>query len=168
LLGTRNSGMMDAHDASRGDRVVDDQPGAMEGRATEARSMGATLTSMEQYDFRVPLQTPASVMYAEFQRDPLLPGGIVADGETVVGLLSRQRFFQQLSHRYGASLFLDAPVQKILGTGPSCRPFRPTSKRPAVAAFFSCGPSWTTSSITRSATPWCWSNAAHATTDTLA
>ena len=29
-----------------------------------------------------------------------------------------QRFFQQLGHRFGASLFLDAPVQKILGSGP--------------------------------------------------
>ena len=78
------------------------------------------MASVEQYDFRVSPQTPASVMYAEFQRDPMLPGAIVADGETVVGLLSRQRFFQQLSHRFGASLFLDAPVQKILGTGPGC------------------------------------------------
>ena len=58
-------------------------------------------------------------MYAEFQRDPLLPGGIVAEGQTVIGLLSRQRFFQQLGHRFGASLFLDAPVQKILATGPT-------------------------------------------------
>ncbi len=80
--------------------------------------MGATLASVEQYGFRVSPQTPASVMYAEFQRDPLLPGGIVAEGEKVVGLLSRHRFFQQLSHRFGASLFLDAPVQKILATGP--------------------------------------------------
>ena len=51
--------------------------------------MGATLASVEQYDFRVSPQTPASVMYAEFQRDPMLPGGIVADGEKVIGLLSR-------------------------------------------------------------------------------
>ena len=35
----------------------------------------------------------------------------------VVGLISRQRFFQLLGHRFGASLFLDAPVQKILAAG---------------------------------------------------
>ena len=106
--------------ARLGERVFARQAAAMEANTSRARSMGATLASVEQYDFRVSPQTPASVMYAEFQRDPMLPGGIVADGEKVVGLLSRQRFFQQLSHRFGASLFLDAPVQKILGTAPSC------------------------------------------------
>ena len=39
------------------------------------------------------------------------------------------------------------------------RPIRPTSRGPAAAAFSSCGPSWTTSSTTTSATPWSWSNA---------
>ncbi len=97
--------MMDEHVTLLDDRFVDGPVGTPEADAAESRSMGATLASVEQYDFRVSPQTPASVMYAEFQRDPLLPGGIVADGETVVGLLSRQRFFQQLSHRFGASLF---------------------------------------------------------------
>ena len=109
--------MMDENVTLLDDRFVDGLMGA-DAEACEVRSMGATLASVEQYDFRVSPQTPASVMYAQFQRDPLLPGGIVADGETVVGLLSRQRFFQQLSHRFGASLFLDAPVQKILATAP--------------------------------------------------
>jgi two-component system, sensor histidine kinase and response regulator len=79
---------------------------------------GDTLASIEQYDFRVTPLTPASAVHAEFQRDPMMPGCIVADCEQVLGLLSRQRFFQQLGHRFGASLFLDAPVQKILATGP--------------------------------------------------
>ncbi len=57
-------------------------------------------------------------MYAEFLRDPMLPGAIVAEGDQVLGLISRQRFFQLLSHRFGASLFLDAPVQRILAAGP--------------------------------------------------
>ncbi len=109
--------MMDENVTLLDDRFVDGSMGA-DAEACEVRSMGATLASVEQYDFRVSPQTPASVMYAQFQRDPLLPGGIVADGETIVGLLSRQRFFQQLSHRFGASLFLDAPVQKILATAP--------------------------------------------------
>ena len=79
---------------------------------------GATLASVAQHDFRLPPQSPASVLYAEFQRDPMLPGAIVSVGDEVIGLVSRQRFFQLLSHRFGASLFLDAPVQKILGAGP--------------------------------------------------
>ena len=47
---------------------------------------------------------------------------------------------------------------------PPCpiRPIRPTSRCPAAAAFSSCGPSWTKSFITTSATPWSWSNAASA------
>jgi two-component system, sensor histidine kinase and response regulator len=83
----------------------------------DTESTAGTLASVAQYDFRVSPQTPASRVYAEFQRDPMLPGCIVADGQKVLGLLSRQRFFQQLGQRFGASLFLDAPVQKILGMG---------------------------------------------------
>ena len=85
--------MMDEHVTLLDDRFVDGPVGTPEADAAESRLMGATLASVEQYDFRVSPQTPASVMYAEFQRDPLLPGGIVADGETVVGLLSRRGSF---------------------------------------------------------------------------
>ncbi len=77
-----------------------------------------TLAGVAQHDFRLSPQTPASALYAEFQRDAMLPGAIVAEGAEVLGLISRHHFFQLLSHRFGASLFLDAPVQKVLGTGP--------------------------------------------------
>ena len=43
---------------------------------------------------------------------------IVARGDEAVGVLSRDRFFQLLSHRYGAPLFLDAPLQKMLDASP--------------------------------------------------
>ena len=112
--------MLTASDSSKSDRANAEQAvsRAKQGDcAPEQPAMGDTLASVEQYDFRVAPQTPASQLHAEFQRDPMLPGGIVAEGETVLGLVSRQRFFQLLSHRYGASLFLDAPVQKILSTG---------------------------------------------------
>jgi signal transduction histidine kinase/DNA-binding response OmpR family regulator/HPt (histidine-containing phosphotransfer) domain-containing protein len=90
----------------------------MEEQAEKLPEQDATLAAVPQHDCRLPPYTPASVLYAEFQREPMLPGAIVAAGDEVVGLISRQHFFQLLSHRFGASLFLDAPVQKVLGTGP--------------------------------------------------
>jgi signal transduction histidine kinase/DNA-binding response OmpR family regulator len=90
----------------------------MEVQSDKLPDQEATLAGVALHDFRLPPQTPASVLYAEFQRDPMLPGAIVAEGDEVVGLISRQHFFQLLSHRFGASLFLDAPVQKVLATGP--------------------------------------------------
>jgi signal transduction histidine kinase/CheY-like chemotaxis protein/HPt (histidine-containing phosphotransfer) domain-containing protein len=90
----------------------------MEEQAEKLSEQDATLAGVPQHDCRLPPHTPASVLYAEFQRDPMLPGAIVAEGDEVVGLISRQHFFQLLSHRFGASLFLDAPVQKVMSIGP--------------------------------------------------
>ena len=90
----------------------------MDADYSEIAGQEATLASVAQHDFRLPPHAPASLMYAEFQRDPLLPGVIVARGDEAVGVLSRDRFFQLLSHRYGAPLFLDAPLQKMLDASP--------------------------------------------------
>ena len=72
-----------------------------------------TLAQVGQYDYHVPPSTAASDVVAEFERQPEVPGVIVRAGLDVMGMLSRQKCLELLSHRFGTSLFLDAPIKKM-------------------------------------------------------
>lgn len=72
-----------------------------------------TLAQVDQYDYHVPPATAASDVVAEFERQPEVPGVIVRAGLEVSGVLSRQKCLELLSHRFGTSLFLDAPIKKM-------------------------------------------------------
>ena len=72
-----------------------------------------TLADVQQHDYYVCPATAASEVVAEFERQPEIPGVIVRDGLTVLGVLSRQKCLELLSHRFGTSLFLDAPIKRM-------------------------------------------------------
>ena len=54
----------------------------------------------------------------EFDRRPDLPGAIVHSGDTVLGIVARDTFFQRLSGPYCRELFLRKPIREFLANWP--------------------------------------------------
>jgi two-component system NtrC family sensor kinase len=48
-----------------------------------------------------------------FQENPLLPGVILVEDETLLGMLSRQRFFEYMSLPFSLELYAKFPIQKL-------------------------------------------------------
>ncbi|NET10220.1 MAG: ATP-binding protein [Symploca sp. SIO2B6] len=48
-----------------------------------------------------------------FSSQPLLPGVIIVQGKTLVGMISRQQFFSRMSQPYSLELFLKRPVKEL-------------------------------------------------------
>ncbi len=73
-----------------------------------------TLTHLAAHDFRVSAQTLGHQVAHEFKQQPELPGVLVADGPTLWGMISRQRFLEFLSRPFGLELFMKRPIKTLL------------------------------------------------------
>jgi hypothetical protein len=65
-------------------------------------------------DFRVDRNALGSAVAHRFRQDASLPGVIVTNGDTVAGVLSRQRFIERMSRPYGPELHLRRPIHLLL------------------------------------------------------
>ncbi len=80
----------------------------------------ATLTADSQLSdlplhyFQVGPKTLGSAVAGQFEREPWLPGAIVAESGRLYGLISRRRFNDWLSSPYGIEAFLDRPIEMFL------------------------------------------------------
>ncbi len=102
-------------DAVRGVSPGDERADApMTETAPTTLSPSSTLADVKKYDHQVSSQTRVSSIVSQFEQEPSLPGVIIRDGADVLGMLSRQKCMEQLSHRFGTPLFLDAPVRKMV------------------------------------------------------
>ncbi|MEO1095251.1 MAG: ATP-binding protein [Cyanobacteria bacterium J06638_28] len=52
-------------------------------------------------------------VYQTFDDNPLLPGVVLADGKTFLGMISRRRFLEAMSRAYGRELFLRRSVSTL-------------------------------------------------------
>lgn len=82
--------------------------------AYKPSSINDTLVDLPTYCFRVEGSTRTSEIKAEFDRRTDLPGAIVYDGETLLGVLSRDVLFRQLSRLFCLELFLKHPVREFM------------------------------------------------------
>ena len=72
------------------------------------------LADLPAADFAVSPETPGQRVAHEFQRQPELPGVLVAaDGEPL-GMISREKFLEHLSRPYGIELYMKRPISVLL------------------------------------------------------
>jgi signal transduction histidine kinase/DNA-binding response OmpR family regulator len=70
----------------------------------------STVADLPAHALCVPAELPAQGVAVEFDREPTLPGVILVANETVVGVVSRQSFFRQISGPFGREVFLKRPI----------------------------------------------------------
>src|SRR5262249_4288982 len=63
--------------------------------------------------------TTGQEIVALFDQSAELPGVMLTDGKRVVGLISRQTFFQQVSRPFGHEIFLRRPIEVLYHAVPA-------------------------------------------------
>jgi hypothetical protein len=79
----------------------------------------STLADLPSHDFRLGPEALGVEVSAAFDRHDDLPGVLVADGPAVLGLVSRQGFFRQMSRPFSLEIFQRRPVRVLLGALPA-------------------------------------------------
>lgn len=74
-------------------------------------NLESTLNDLRLSCFTMELSQQGMDLAQALEADPLLPGAVLLDRGTFVGLLSRRRFFKHLSRQYGPELFLKRPLR---------------------------------------------------------
>ncbi|MCT7979333.1 GGDEF domain-containing protein [Laspinema olomoucense] len=73
----------------------------------------STLSALSLYDYQVNAEVRGREVAETFNANPLLPGVILLGEGELVGMISRGRFFEQLSRPYGLELFLKRQIQVL-------------------------------------------------------
>jgi signal transduction histidine kinase/DNA-binding response OmpR family regulator len=83
----------------------------------------ATLADLPSHDFQVEGNVLGYEVSAQLEKRLELPGVIVCEEGKVLGVISRQTFFQQLSRPFSREIYLRRPVKVLLQThaSPLCR-----------------------------------------------
>jgi two-component system, NtrC family, sensor kinase len=66
----------------------------------------STLQDLSLHEFQVEDSCPGQTIYKVLEEQPELPGVILLNQGKLVGMISRQRFWERLSRAYGRELFL--------------------------------------------------------------
>lgn len=78
-----------------------------------AVSLESTLYQLALHDCQVDLQAPAQSVADALDHNPLLPGIVVRREAEFVGVISRRRFRELTSRRYGLEIFLTRSVEVL-------------------------------------------------------
>ncbi|RMH67997.1 MAG: hypothetical protein D6676_00335 [Cyanobacteria bacterium J003] len=70
-----------------------------------------TLADLPYFSYQVSPETIAEEVAEQFQRDPELPGVLVAAGDRVIGMISKVKFFERMSQQFGRDLYLPRPIK---------------------------------------------------------
>lgn len=74
----------------------------------------STLHDLTLHEFQVEDSCLGQTIYEVFEEKPMLPGVILLHQGSLVGMISRHRFWERLSRAYGRELFLRRPIS-VLG-----------------------------------------------------
>jgi hypothetical protein len=78
----------------------------------------STIGELMLHDHQIDQATVARYVNQQFEQIPHLPGVIVTGGKaeklTLVGMISRQRFYQQVSRHFGYEVYQRRPIQVLL------------------------------------------------------
>ncbi len=78
-------------------------------------TLNSTLADLPSHECKVDLKTVGQVVAKALQRQPELPGIMIASNNNkIVGMISRAKFFEWLSRPYGSELFLKRPIEVML------------------------------------------------------
>jgi signal transduction histidine kinase/CheY-like chemotaxis protein/HPt (histidine-containing phosphotransfer) domain-containing protein len=74
----------------------------------------STLAELPSHDFQVGPNTLGQAVASEFEDRPDLPGVILGQGEGVIGIISRARFYRLMSQRFSREIYLRRPIEMML------------------------------------------------------
>lgn len=89
------------------------QPPSVIDSREHALSLEATLQDLRLYSFQADVACLGSAIAQFFEQNPLLPGVLLFDQDTFVGMVSRQRFLEYLLRPHGWELFLNQPLATL-------------------------------------------------------
>ncbi|MBH8575010.1 ATPase [Nostocaceae cyanobacterium CENA369] len=75
--------------------------------------LDSTLQELPVWNVEVEIDLPGNELISLFEHEPLLPGIILTKNQYFVGMISRQRFFEQMSRPYNFELFSMRPIQNL-------------------------------------------------------
>jgi signal transduction histidine kinase/CheY-like chemotaxis protein len=81
-------------------------------------SAQSTLADLPAFAVHVSAESLGQEVGAEFERHPDLPGVIVRADTAIVGMVSRQTFFNRLSSPFGREIFLRRPISVLFRAAP--------------------------------------------------
>ncbi|WP_041566288.1 ATP-binding protein [Nostoc punctiforme] len=73
----------------------------------------STLQELLSWQVHIEVERPGNDLSILFNQEPLLPGIILNNNQEYVGMISRRKFFEYMSHPYSLALFSTKPI-KIL------------------------------------------------------
>ncbi|WP_334949142.1 ATP-binding protein [Nostoc sp.] len=73
----------------------------------------STLEELPFWQVDIEVECPSNDLAILFNQEPLLPGIILNNHQQYVGMISRRKFFEQMTHPYSLALFSKRPI-KIL------------------------------------------------------
>ncbi|WP_414579413.1 sensor histidine kinase [Anabaena sp. CCY 9402-a] len=75
--------------------------------------LDSTLKELPMWEIQIELNLPGNKLIKHFEQEPLLPGIILTQNETFVGMMSRRRFFEHMSRPYSFGLFSMRPIETL-------------------------------------------------------
>ncbi len=69
-----------------------------------------TIGDLPSHTFQVKPEVEAIQIVREMERDPELPGVLIVKGYECIGMVSRQKLFEQLGRPFGVDVFLNRPI----------------------------------------------------------
>jgi diguanylate cyclase (GGDEF)-like protein len=76
-------------------------------------SLESTLADLQLYEAQLEIYSYSYQACRAFENNPFLPGIVLMYKGELVGMISRQHFFEQLSRPYGRELFLKRPISNL-------------------------------------------------------
>lgn len=76
------------------------------------------VADLPTHDYTVSASTLTESVITYLDAHPEIPGVIILEGETLLGIIPRKRMFERLGHRYGVDLFLRKPIRELFGSLP--------------------------------------------------
>jgi EAL domain-containing protein (putative c-di-GMP-specific phosphodiesterase class I)/GGDEF domain-containing protein len=76
--------------------------------------IGNLATAVRSFD----IKTPISGIAQYFNQNEDVPGTVVLSGQKPVGLVMREKLFQQLAGQYGVSLYWNRPIMQLMDPNP--------------------------------------------------
>ncbi|MCD8488710.1 MAG: diguanylate cyclase [Desertifilum sp.] len=76
-------------------------------------SQNSTLQELSLHNCQMEVEQVGIEVARAFEANRLLPGAILTEGGQFFGLISRQRFLEQMSRPYGLELFLKRPLKTL-------------------------------------------------------
>lgn len=77
-------------------------------------NLDSVIGCLPKFEFHVENTTPSREIAQQFEQNPFLPGVIVVENSTMLGMISRHLFVEQMSSFLGREIYLKRPIDCML------------------------------------------------------